>query len=436
MSIDTIPFKLAALSLAVAAAAPCWAKDAVIYREAGERALVAVHPDDPDRVAVAGAAKDCASGKAIHHSADRAKSWRTLCSPTDGYVQNETPSFAFGADGAWLATQVGRLDESMAVDVWRSIDEGQSWSISTVDGPYSTHGYVHDARVHVDASPDSPHRGSVYLSYIWSDVADGSQTRVAYSRDGGSDWTRVEATPYDEGLKLGAGSLAIARNGRLYLAYSICDWGDGRDCAGSSRVRLVRSDDGGAHWGRPVTVADGGLPGDPGGIALPGTNVTVATAPSLAVDASHGPRKGELYVALTKSIGGRLQVATARSEDDGKTWSRPQPVSAAPGDQFSPTVSVSRRGELAVTWLDRRHDASGVRYQPMIAFSSDGARTFGEPRTLDQDLTDPGLSAEGYMGTSVSHAWTGQGVQTVFPGVGSGAGGSERFTLRVSPAKP
>lgn len=436
MSIDAISFRLTALCVAMAAASPGWAKDTVIHREAGERALVAVDPTDPNRLAVAGPAKDCESGKAIHHSADRAKTWKSLCSPTDGYVQDETPSFAFDPNGGWLATQVGHFDESMAVDVWRSADDGKSWSISTVDGPYSSHGYVYDARVHVDASPHSPHRGSVYVSYVWSDVADGNQSRVSYSRDGGSHWTRVGATPYDEGLKLGAGSLAIDRGGRLVLGYSICQWGDDLNCEGSASVRLVRSDDGGVSWSPPVTIADRDLPGGRGGAPLPGTDVKVSTAPSVAVDASSGPRQGELYVAMTKSIGDRWQVVMAHSEDDGKTWSRAQPVSAVSADQFAPSVSVDRRGNMAVTWLDRRNDASGVRYQPMIAFSSDGGRSFGEPRALDKDLTDPALLPEGYMGAGISHAWTGHGVQTVFPGVGGGVGGSERLTLRVSPSRP
>jgi hypothetical protein len=43
-------------------------------------------------------------------------------------------------------------------------------------------------------------------------------------------------------------SLAAGRNGRVYLAYASEEAGRGAD------VRLVRSDDGGAHWGEPVTV--------------------------------------------------------------------------------------------------------------------------------------------------------------------------------------
>ena len=109
-----------------------------------------------------------------------------------------------------------------------------------------------------------------------------------------------------------------------------------------------------------------------------------------------------------------------------------QPVSAAPGDQFMPTVSISRGGEMAVRWLDRRNDAAAVRYQPMIAFSTDGGRSFGEPTPLDKDLTDPALHPRNYMDASISHVWDGRSVQSAFQAVGQ----QERLTLRVTQSKP
>ena len=75
-------------------------------------------------------------------------------------------------------------------------------------------------------------------------------------------------------------------------------------------------------------------------MTLPHTNVKAAMDPSLAIDASSGPRKGELYAALTALIDGRLQVVITRSEDGGTTWSPQQLVSAAPGDQFISDLST------------------------------------------------------------------------------------------------
>jgi hypothetical protein len=424
---------LAVLGVAGSVALPCWAKDVAISREGGGRALIAVHPREPDRLGISGLASQCESTIAVHVSTDRGTSWTPRCMPDNGYSMYERPSVAFHPNGTLLATHTGEDELGSALFLWRSPDDGLTWKKSFVDSPYSSHGSVSDAHVHVDDRPDSPHRGSIYLSYRWTDVSDGDQTRVAYSRNGGRDWTLQGATSFDDRNNMGPASLAIGRDGKLYLAYSKCTlWLPDEGCIGSATVRMVRSDDGGVTWSAPTIVADKGLPPDSEGMTLPNTNVRAAMDPSLAVDASSGPRKGELYAALTALIDGRLQVVITRSEDGGTTWSPQQPVSAAPGDQFMPTVGISRRGEMAVTWLDRRNDAAAVRYQPMIAFSTDGGRSFGEPTPLDKDLTDPALHPRSYMDASITHVWDGRSVQSAFQAVGQ----QEQLTLRVTQSKP
>ncbi len=98
----------------------------------------------------------------------------------------------------------------------------------------------------------------------WVDTLSGSRDGsgldplwVARSADGGATWSapvlaaRARPLPHvfegDTFRNVPLLSLA-ARNGRVYLAYASVEAGRGAD------VRLVRSDDGGLHWGEPITV--------------------------------------------------------------------------------------------------------------------------------------------------------------------------------------
>ncbi|WP_374568023.1 sialidase family protein [Ideonella sp.] len=428
----SMKIRLAALALGVAGAAgPAWAKDTLVYREGRGRTLMAVDAQRPDHLAISGHVSHCKTGQAVHVSADAASNWALHCLPEvgDWYWMVQTPSVTFDAAGGLLAAGavLGDADTS-ALFVTRSADQGATWDPwRYVASPSSTHGGLTDAYVHVDDRPNSPYRGTTYVTYTaWEE--EGAQIRVAVSPNGGSSWQSHKAMPTFEG-PVSPGSLAIGHNGRLNLVYATCsDW----DCtAYPASIYFVQSDDGGASWSLPVGFLEAGLPAGRGWGNLPGTDVRLKFEPSLAVDNSHGPHRGELYVAVPTFADGRLVVMTTRSEDGGQHWSDPQPVAPAAGDQFMPKISVNRRGEMAVTWLDRRNDPQGLRYQPMIAFSADGGRSFQPPQLLDDDLTDPRLQTSD-LEASATHAWAGSRVQAAFLGQGQ----NPRLTTRVNHARP
>ena len=93
-------------------------------------------------------------------------------------------------------------------------------------------------------------------------------------------------------------------------------------------------------------------------------------APSLAVD----PRSGRLYAAWSRNLDPRhTTVVTSASDDGGRTWSAPRPVSAALEYPHRAAVAVGPSGVVYAAGID-------VRVGLWVARSTDGGRTFGAPR--------------------------------------------------------
>jgi Neuraminidase (sialidase) len=107
--------------------------------------------------------------------------------------------------------------------------------------------------------------GDGSVTAAWIDTLTGSRDGSgldaiwsARSTDGGTTWSapvpaaRARPLPHlfpgDTFRNVPLLSLAAGAGGRLYLAYAAEEPGRGAD------IRLVRSDDAGAHWGDPVTV--------------------------------------------------------------------------------------------------------------------------------------------------------------------------------------
>jgi hypothetical protein len=129
-------------------------------------------------------------------------------------------------------------------------------------------------------------------------------------------------------------------------------------------------------------------------------------------------------VVLYNWTGTFMQVLVTHSTDGGTTWSVPEPVSppSITRDQFMPWISVSATGALAVTWLDRRNDPKNVKYQPFIAFSSDGGATFSKNQALSHTLSNPlddGFNGN-FMGDYRINTWVGKTVYAVWMDTRSG----------------
>jgi hypothetical protein len=173
------------------------------------------------------------------------------------------------------------------------------------------------------------------------------------------------------------------RQGTAY--YTCLDFGVG---TGLEVINVWRSHDGGRHWSKPVAafsqIADRDRQMD---------------RPFLAIDQSHGPRDGTLYVAWERIFYDPVtpEVFVRASRDGGRTWgpvvrvddaqypsmqdARLFPMVGADGTLYIVYDSGTLRTEY--NWLPQLQNPSLV-----LASSTDGGRTFSH-RWVAQNIPAP-----------------------------------------------
>ncbi len=238
----------------------------------------------------------------------------------------------------------------------------------------------------VDLSPDSPHRGNLYVAwtrftrYGSASPDDSSFIYVVRSRDGGRTFSRPLRLPAAGGDALDGDNTvegavpAAGPNGEVYMAWS-----------GPRGIEFTRSPDGGASWGPARTILD-----QPGGWDIEIAGLPRANGmPVTGVDISRGPHRGTVYINwadLRNNDGkhGDADIFLSRSSDEGATWSSPLRVNQDPlgndRDQFFTWMSVDPLdGSVNIIYYDRREgDGRGIHVY--LARSTDGGRSFAEQR--------------------------------------------------------
>jgi hypothetical protein len=233
----------------------------------------------------------------------------------------------------------------------------------------------------VDDGQESPHRGNVYVAWTRFDVygsADPAHTShiwFARSRDRARTFTppvRVSDAPGD--AKDSDGTVegvvpSVGPDGEVYLAW-----------AGPAGIAFDRSLDGGYTFGTDTVVA-----AMPGGWDIPLPGVTRHNGmPVTAVDRSHGPHRGTVYVNWIDLRNGDADVFVAASKDGGRTWSAPVRVNDDPKGNgrhqlFTWMAVDPADGAVYAAFLDRR-DTAGTDNAVTLARSVDGGRTFANHR--------------------------------------------------------
>ena len=150
-------------------------------------------------------------------------------------------------------------------------------------------------------------------------------------------------------------------------------------------LSYLRSDDGGRTWTAPVRV-DGGRPAYRFG----------------AGDARVAAEGDEVFAMWTrpgKGPYGSGPLAVARSTDGGRSWSEAaSPAGGTPVGRRFPALTVSSGGLHAV-WLDRETNS-----KVLAARSTDGARSWSRPVTLDGDACECCWNAALAAGDGTAHA--------------------------------
>jgi hypothetical protein len=197
-------------------------------------------------------------------------------------------------------------------------------------------------------------------------VGNPGSTGVYDSQDSGAHW-RPSATPViPGGCFFAAPRTAIDRAGREYFAFLA------GPCSETLTPHLVVTSRAGLHapW-QPLTR-----------VAPRVGRWGFDDGPALAVD----ERSGRLYLAWTRGLGkARVVTVVSSSDDRGRTWTAPRPVSNTLVNPHLASVAVGPQGDLYVAGID-------AKLGLWIARSTDGGRSFTPPRVAAPLVNDPARS--------------------------------------------
>lgn len=94
------------------------------------------------------------------------------------------------------------------------------------------------------------------------------------------------------------------------------------------------------------------------------------------------------------------KIAMVRSTDEGRTWTQPEVIIDTPLDDRDPSICQTRSGRVIVNFFtyvyERRGESRATRDSIRVhtAVSDDGGKTFGKPKPLSEDWTWSATSDE------------------------------------------
>jgi hypothetical protein len=140
---------------------------------------------------------------------------------------------------------------------------------------------------------------------------------------------------------------------------------------------------------REITVVSGVYQDHPDIVVTPKTADRNTYFPSVA-----RLRNGQLLVVYYDSPGhispaGRISLV--RSGDAGRTWSAPQVIVDTPLDDRDPSITLTRRGRLFVSYFVRNPDGTGGGV--FVTRSDDSGVEWSQPVQVDTSLISPATSA-------------------------------------------
>jgi hypothetical protein len=347
-------------------------------------------------------------GQVQFFSADGGASWS---SATGFSATCCDASLEWSVDGsvAYAATLGSGVGPGFRASVYRSTDQGQSWtgrinvSLGSSDKEW----------IHVDRAASSPHSDNLYMSWH-----QGNVQQFARSTDKALSWsTPIAFSTAPRGI---GSDLTTDRQGRLYYFYPATA-GSNAACTANS-IRLLRSDNGGVSFVNPASSKVVDICGS-FEASIPSMETRKAFVyTSVDTDTSTGPYSNRIYVAYTDLVAptvfpysvnataqNHVGVEVVYSDNQGATWSAPRSPhitsDAATVDRFHPWLDVDANGVVHIGYYDTKNSVgrSGVDFY--YSFSTDGGATWAEPARLSsQDSQNIASDIEwgDYNGLSVN----------------------------------
>jgi hypothetical protein len=260
----------------------------------------------------------------------------------------------------------------------QSMDGGSSWSAPTaVAAPMMLTISQDKPWIAVD-NTNGASAGNIYISWTQFYPA-GSQIVCSTSSDGGKSFSQpVALSLLDNTFSVQGTNIAIGADGEVYIA-----WGDLR----AAGIVVASSLDAGKSF-QPeidaVALANYQLIGP-----LLNSHFSANGLPSIAVDTSGGPYRGNIYIVFNAPSQDqpmdKSDVFLVSSSDRGNSWSALKKVNDDSGitDQFMPSVAVAIDGTVGIMWYDRRNDALHNGMIDVFATTSnDGGNSFNPNRRI------------------------------------------------------
>jgi hypothetical protein len=326
-------------------------------------------------------------GNVAAFSRDGGRSWHEVVPPGVSRCSGGTyqlasdPWLSFSANGKTLyaaSLAIDAVKPPNGVLVSTSFNGGRTWHRPvTVIG--DTKAVFIDDKEAVTADPANP--SEAYVVWDRQDMTrhGGQPAWFATTTNRGRTWSKPKIIydPTALGGSTEGNIITVLPDGTLVDVFLYAAIGlippDGPNVPGTpaaraarrvpTEIRAVISRNKGRTWSRPVIVARIGYRDH--GFA-PGTGHRIRTGGNIPAVATN-PRTGQIYVtwAGARLSRSRSAIGIVSSSDGGRTWTKPLRINKTPpsgphgdGQAFTPGLSVTADGTVAVTYYDLRLDTS------------------------------------------------------------------------------
>lgn len=318
-------------------------------------------------------------------TSDGGQNWEGTFKGPNGFNMGD-PTTAISLSGRMY---VGYIYSNGGQGISYSDDGGATWKVRAVAPAPGGIGTILDKNhLWIDNSINSPYVGYLYDGWTAFGGTGTGHIEVSRSMDGGLAWqqpvkisTGVAANSHNQGINLHTGP-----NGEVYAVWSIYDAWPGNENA----LGFARSLNGGQTWETSKRIIN-----NIKGIRIGGVNkfMRVNSFPSMTVDISNGPNRGNIYVVWANrnypgvNTGIEVDIYMIRSTDRGLTWSEPIKVNQDEPNKgkqhYLPWIcSDPDNGNLAAVFYDDRNTADSA-CETWVAISKNGGLSWQDFRVSD-----------------------------------------------------
>jgi PKD repeat protein len=265
-------------------------------------------------------------------SSDGGQTWGGSIGGPTGQGNSGDPTTAIDLNGRYF---VGFINNSSGQSVAYSTDGGVNWTLILVSNrPGNSSTLLDKNHLWIDNGTSSTYAGQLYDAWTPFGGTNDSQIEIMRSTNSGVSWVNKFAV--SAGVSAGAFNHGVniqtGPAGQVYVAWAIYDSWPADETA----IGFNKSTNGGASYGTAYRIIN-----NIRGIRYSETakDMRVNSFPSMAADISGGAYNGNIYVVWANigvpgtNTGSDIDVYLIRSSDNGATWSSPIRVNQDPSGQ-------------------------------------------------------------------------------------------------------